>query len=420
MKQHKTITIMAGYSDDDCQIVENDIRHHLHYLGHPHLPNYHHESDDGDDEYCWPSPSLPQHICFNNSSSFVVEQNNSKSDSDKAIGHRRRVPFTLLSSITTNIIHLFFCLLLMFMFHPTISIAFNHQNQQHLSAAVTQSTPPSLIGHMHHGQPQTQHSPTAAIVRRLYYAPATTTTTAANAHHQSSLPISIRTNPYRSMVNHHHHSHSNSRTSMMAPNRIRNKNAKGVAKVTPISIQSATFDSTVRLTSRPVLQQNDSTSNVKQQVMLNGLLQKPSTSLIQVLDSNSNQTLTTTTITPPTLSSTPSSSSHRQGKSLQISSTTIQSNISETTTSSDNVSGDGGGNLCFLSHGGSSETFTVNEAMPINSVIGTIKVRYYTSLSQVILSQFLIGPNRHMTPNRIIHKYFLRYLSFHHHHYSLH
>lgn len=30
--------------------------------------------------------------------------------------------------------------------------------------------------------------------------------------------------------------------------------------------------------------------------------------------------------------------------------------------------------LCFLSHGGSSETFTVNEAMPVNSIIGTLKV----------------------------------------------
>ena len=31
-------------------------------------------------------------------------------------------------------------------------------------------------------------------------------------------------------------------------------------------------------------------------------------------------------------------------------------------------------NLCFLSHGGSSETFTVNEGLPVNSVIGSIKV----------------------------------------------
>ncbi|XP_054162337.1 protocadherin Fat 4-like, partial [Oppia nitens] len=31
-------------------------------------------------------------------------------------------------------------------------------------------------------------------------------------------------------------------------------------------------------------------------------------------------------------------------------------------------------NLCFLSHGGSSETFTVNEGLPVNSIIGTIKV----------------------------------------------
>ena len=255
MKQHKTITIMAGYSDDDCQIVENDIRHHLHYLGHPHLPNYHHESDDDDDEYCWPSLFLPQHICFNNSSSLVVEQNNSKSDSDKAIGHRRRVPFTLLSSITTNIIHLFFCLLLMFMFHPTISIAFN---QQHLSAAVAQSTPPSLIGHMHHGQQQTQHSPTAAIVRRLYYSPS-----ASGQQHQS--PISSRTNPYRSMM---HLSHSNNHRIVSTATRIVGSSSKGVAKVTPISIQSPTFDSTIRLTSRPtstILMNDNNNKNNRQE-----------------------------------------------------------------------------------------------------------------------------------------------------------
>ena len=37
--------------------------------------------------------------------------------------------------------------------------------------------------------------------------------------------------------------------------------------------------------------------------------------------------------------------------------------------------------LCFLSHGGSSETFTVNEAIPVNSVIGTLKVSNATRRS---------------------------------------
>ena len=30
--------------------------------------------------------------------------------------------------------------------------------------------------------------------------------------------------------------------------------------------------------------------------------------------------------------------------------------------------------LCFLSHGGSSETFTINEGVPVGSIIGVLKV----------------------------------------------
>jgi len=33
-------------------------------------------------------------------------------------------------------------------------------------------------------------------------------------------------------------------------------------------------------------------------------------------------------------------------------------------------------NLCYLSSGGSSETFTINEAVPVGSIIGILKVSY--------------------------------------------
>ena len=32
--------------------------------------------------------------------------------------------------------------------------------------------------------------------------------------------------------------------------------------------------------------------------------------------------------------------------------------------------------LCFLADGSSSETFTINEAVPVGSIIGVLKVRY--------------------------------------------
>jgi hypothetical protein len=44
-------------------------------------------------------------------------------------------------------------------------------------------------------------------------------------------------------------------------------------------------------------------------------------------------------------------------------------------------------NLCFLSHGGSSETFTVNEALPVNSVIGSIRVIMFINLIVFYLLQ---------------------------------
>jgi hypothetical protein len=44
-------------------------------------------------------------------------------------------------------------------------------------------------------------------------------------------------------------------------------------------------------------------------------------------------------------------------------------------------------NLCYLSHGGSSETFTVNEALPVNSVIGSIRVIMFINLIVFYLLQ---------------------------------
>lgn len=43
----------------------------------------------------------------------------------------------------------------------------------------------------------------------------------------------------------------------------------------------------------------------------------------------------------------------------------IQSSVSTSVSSSD---------LCYLSHGGASETFTINEAVPIGSIVGSLKV----------------------------------------------
>ena len=37
--------------------------------------------------------------------------------------------------------------------------------------------------------------------------------------------------------------------------------------------------------------------------------------------------------------------------------------------------------LCFLSHGGSSETFTINEAVPVGSIIGVLKVSTITRIT---------------------------------------
>ncbi|KAH7643280.1 protocadherin fat 1-like protein [Dermatophagoides farinae] len=277
----------------------------------------------------------------------------------------------------------------------TIASALIHE---HHSSTVSPS-PPSLSIH---GQ---THSPTAAIVRRLYYSPS-----ASGQQHQS--PISSRTNPYRSMM---HLSHSNNHRIVSTATRIVGSSSKGVAKVTPISIQSPTFDSTIRLTSRPtstILMNDNNNKN-------NRLLQKPSTSLIQILEAmdsnnssqastNTTTTTTTTTTTVGPIINTINQTSHRHGKSLQeIASTSTTTTASITTTTktlppinnsshyNENIN-----NLCFLSHGGSSETFTVNEAVEIDSVIGTIKFRFNASSSSSSIGHWMESHQPHI-PIRI-------------------
>ena len=44
------------------------------------------------------------------------------------------------------------------------------------------------------------------------------------------------------------------------------------------------------------------------------------------------------------------------------------------------------GDLCFLSDGSSSETFTINEAVPIGSIIGHLKVSWVAAAAVVVSS----------------------------------
>lgn len=117
-------------------------------------------------------------------------------------------------------------------------------------------------------------------------------------------------------------------------------NPKGVAKVTPISLQSTL----VRVNSQPGSWPNPRANS--SQYDASGIA-TVSVLIASVENKTSEQQ------TPPAKTD----SSSRQSKSLDSDSVTHNES-----------------NLCFLSHGGSSETFTVNEAVPVDSVIGTIKV----------------------------------------------
>ncbi|KAI2811329.1 hypothetical protein BLOT_002503 [Blomia tropicalis] len=108
-----------------------------------------------------------------------------------------------------------------------------------------------------------------------------------------------------------------------------------------------------------------------------GVNEPPLSSSVTNVQSSTTTTSTTTTTSFPIGSI---NKSGRNGKSIdqQYRTTTKSPNTATTTTTTTEtsfVSSDEESNLCFLSNGGSSETFTVNEAMPIDSVIGSIKKR---------------------------------------------
>ncbi|KAJ6225284.1 hypothetical protein RDWZM_003829 [Blomia tropicalis] len=109
-----------------------------------------------------------------------------------------------------------------------------------------------------------------------------------------------------------------------------------------------------------------------------GVNEPPLSSSVTNVQSSTTTTSTTTTTSFPIGSI---NKSGRNGKSIdqQYRTTTKSPNTATTTTTTTTetsfVSSDEESNLCFLSNGGSSETFTVNEAMPIDSVIGSIKFK---------------------------------------------
>lgn len=249
----------------------------------------------------------------------------------------------------------------------------------------------SLVQTSNYGQ--SSASASAAIVRRLY-------------HSGAGQSGQFRTNPYRSI----------GQSGPILP--------KGIAQVTPISLQSTSFaDSNIRLTNRPFVRQ----SPVNQTKNDEGFLQKPSTTMIKVIGIANNDTLSRQLAnndlnnTTNTTATTISSFSSRQGKLVPLSvprstkipsplnNNSFQSSLSSLPTSSSSSPSSSSfsssssqestlENLCFLSHGGSSETFTVNEAMPVNSVIGTIKVIISPLIP--LISSFHFDSNFHLTnPN---------------------
>ncbi|XP_053211587.1 protocadherin-16-like [Panonychus citri] len=85
-------------------------------------------------------------------------------------------------------------------------------------------------------------------------------------------------------------------------------------------------------------------------------------------------------------------------KSDQLSSTPSPSSSSSSSSdSSSSYSAD----LCYLKDGGSSQTFTVNEATPINSVIGTLQVIGNVSTSSEAESEIELSLAPHHSANRL-------------------
>ncbi len=273
-----------------------------------------------------------------------------------------------------------------------------HHHLAPCALAVTSSPPSSPLSSP---PPPSPLQSQAAIVRRLYYSSSSSSsasTSSSSSSTSSRLPSSSSSSPSSP-----HRATYNSGSAGLAKQHPLLLNSRGVAKVTPISLhQMPTFN--VRLgssSSSPSSGSSQFPKNHNSSIPLpistvsasipvvsagavdssssSGILSpSPSSSSVNVLapPSTSTSTLTTTTTTTTTTSTKrPSTLSHRQGKSVvdlepppsRKSEEEVEAPIEES-------------NLCFLSHGGSSETFTVNEAMPVDSVIGTIKVGFQTFL----------------------------------------
>ncbi|KAH9387544.1 hypothetical protein TYRP_008733 [Tyrophagus putrescentiae] len=284
-------------------------------------------------------------------------------------------------------------------------LLFHHHHLAPCALAVTSS----LSSPLSSPPPPSPLQSQAAIVRRLYYSSSSVSSSASSSSSSSStsrLPSSP-SSPHRATYN--------SGSAGLAKQQPLLLNSRGVAKVTPISLhQMPTFNVRLGSSSSPSsgssqFSKNHNSSSVPFPMSTvsasipvvsagavdssssSGILSpSPSSSSVNVLapPSTSTSTLTTTTTTTTTTSTKrPSTLSHRQGKSVvdlepppsRKSEEEVEAPIEES-------------NLCFLSHGGSSETFTVNEAMPVDSVIGTIKTTgemgyLFTILIIVIVNQ---------------------------------
>ncbi|KPM08419.1 hypothetical protein QR98_0069360 [Sarcoptes scabiei] len=153
--------------------------------------------------------------------------------------------------------------------------------------------------------------------------------------------------------------------------------SRGIAKITPISIQSSNlvFDVENRSIDKnsseyhskisEVYSTNTNSLQISNAIKMNSFESNEFNEQAAKIESNSSRIRNFTNREPKSFNQL----NVQNHSALNNDGLVIDNFDSETNSEFDQINS----NLCFLSHGGSSETFTVNEATPIETVIGTIK-----------------------------------------------
>lgn len=170
--------------------------------------------------------------------------------------------------------------------------------------------------------------------------------------------------------------------------------SRGIAKITPISIQSSNlvFDVENRSIDKnsseyhskisEVYSTNTNSLQISNAIKMNSFESNEFNEQAAKIESNSSRIRNFTNREPKSFNQL----NVQNHSALNNDGLVIDNFDSETNSEFDQINS----NLCFLSHGGSSETFTVNEATPIETVIGTIKVNLFQSFQNQSIDSILI------------------------------